>query len=201
MTEHRAKILEQIKQSFEWGRANLEEGIQNLTDEQIAWLIEQNEQPKQLRTKTLIALLTKEQSKWVNDGDLWSKGFVEGIEYMLQANGEAIHHVYDSKQEVLDMGINHEQNMQTVLELKNQLQEGQRVFGGDVYTRIQFEDGVSLAVELVDDNQKSSYHLCDDLLALYQQDQSKEERLQAIGAYLDSIIDKKQTKRNDDTWG
>lgn len=99
------------------------------------------------------------------------------------------------------MGINHEQNMQTVLELKNQLQEGQRVFGGDVYTRIQFEDGVSLAVELVDDNQKSSYHLCDDLLALYQQDQSKEERLQAIGAYLDSIIDKKQTKRNDDTWG
>lgn len=201
MTEHRAKILEQIKQSFEWGRANLEEGIQNLTDEQIAWLIEQNEQPKQLRTKTLIALLTKEQSKWVNDGDLWSKGFVEGIEYMLQANGEAIHHVYDSKQEVLDMTIDHEQRMQTIHELKNQLQKGQRVFGGDVYTRIQFEDGVSLAVELVDDNQKSSYHLCDDLLALYQQDQSKEERLQAIGAYLDSIIDKKQTKRNDDTWG
>lgn len=193
--KHKMKTLEQIKQSFEWGQANLEEGIQNLTDEQIAWLIEQNEQPKRLRTNTLIALLEKEQSKWVNDGDLWSKGFVEGIEYMLQANGEAIHHAYDSQQEVLDMKINHEQRMQTIHELKNQLQEGQRVFGGDVYTRIQFEDGVSLAVELVGDNEKSSYHLCDDLLALYQQDQSKEERLQAIGAYLDSIIDKKTNEK------
>lgn len=144
-----------------------------------------NQTPKRLRTNTLIALLRKEQLKWVNDGDLWSKGFVEGIEYMLKANDEK---------------IDHEQSAQTILALKNQLKEGQHVFGGDVYTRIRFEDGVSLAVELVGDNEKSSYSICNDMLALYQQDQSKEERLHAIGAYLDSIIDKKQTKRNDDTW-
>jgi multidrug resistance efflux pump len=41
--------LQEIKDSFEWGKENLEEGLFNLTDEQIEWLIEQAEKVEQLQ--------------------------------------------------------------------------------------------------------------------------------------------------------
>jgi hypothetical protein len=38
-----AEKLQEIKDAFEWGKENLEEGLYNLTDEQIEWLIKQAE--------------------------------------------------------------------------------------------------------------------------------------------------------------
>lgn len=35
--------LETIKNSFEWGKENLGEGVNNIDDEQIQWLINQTE--------------------------------------------------------------------------------------------------------------------------------------------------------------
>ena len=47
-----------------------------------------SENKNQLLTDELKELLKKHQLDWVDKGDKWSKGFVEGIEYMLKKNGE-----------------------------------------------------------------------------------------------------------------
>lgn len=47
----------------------------------------------QLLTDDVKELLTKHQLEWVNNGDKWSKGFVQGVEYMLRKNGENLEDV------------------------------------------------------------------------------------------------------------
>ena len=49
---------------------------------------------KQLLTDELKELLKKHQLEWIDKGNLWSKGFVEGIEYMLKKNGEYNEDIY-----------------------------------------------------------------------------------------------------------
>jgi len=55
------------------------------------------EYKKQLLTDEVKELLLKHQLEWVENGNEWSKGFVQGIEYMLQKNGEDFQTVYNSK--------------------------------------------------------------------------------------------------------
>lgn len=53
-----------------------------------------NEDKNQLLTDELRELLKKHQLEWIDKGNEWSKGFVEGIEYLLKKNGEYTKDIY-----------------------------------------------------------------------------------------------------------
>lgn len=53
-----------------------------------------SENNNQLLTEELKELLKKHQLEWIDKGDIWSKGFVQGIEYMLKKNGEYNQDIY-----------------------------------------------------------------------------------------------------------
>lgn len=48
-----------------------------------------------LLTPEIEELLRKHQMLWINDGNAWDKGFVQGIEHMITANGENLANVYE----------------------------------------------------------------------------------------------------------
>lgn len=61
---------------------------------QIERVVSISENNNQLLTDELKELLKKHQLEWIDKGDVWSKGFVQGIEYMLKKNGEYNEDVY-----------------------------------------------------------------------------------------------------------
>lgn len=57
-------------------------------------MVSLSENKNQLLTDELKELLKKQQLEWIDKGNVWSKGFVEGIEYMLKKNGEYKEDIY-----------------------------------------------------------------------------------------------------------
>ena len=57
-------------------------------------MVSLGENNNQLLTDELKEFLKKHQLEWIDKGDLWSKGFVQGIEYMLKKTGEYNESIY-----------------------------------------------------------------------------------------------------------